>query len=786
MKISHILLFIFLLFVASAVSQQRSFTIEGQVLSRQSREPIPFATITVEGQPSKGAIANEDGCFKLESLTPGIYSLVASRVGYEGAISADVEISATTPRVEIMMEPSTVNNLEEVVVRRSPFERVAQSPVSMQRIGMQQIEKSPGANRDVSRVVSNFAGVAFSPAAYRNDLIVRGGAPSENKFYVDGIEIPNINHFSTQGASGGPVSIINADLIREIDFYTGAFPVDKGGALSSMLDIKLRDGDLDAQNFKATLGASEVALSGDGHFNDKLTYLFSIRQSYLQLLFKALELPFLPNFIDGQLKLNYRPARSHELTLLAIAAVDDMSLNDEATSESAEYILGYLPRIEQQGYTVGLSYRHFLRRHSQRLSLSQSYLNNLNIKYQDNDESIAENLNMDISSRDRRTTLRSDNRSYFDRFTLSYGADVSHTSYHVDSYMRSTVGEDIYVSSIELWDWTLFVGGTYSSTNKRFAASLGGHFAANSFSSSTKELWRQFSPRLSLSYQLEGGFSLSVNSAIYYQMPPLTSLSYQEDGELVNSDLDYINVKQLTLGGAWSPSRELRFSVEGFYKYYSKMPIIIEDDIPLADLGDDYGIVGNEALRQDGHGRAYGVELMARYEKRGRLSLVGAVTLFKSEYKSSADSSYRPSSWDTRYIVNLSGTYFMRDGWSFGAKVSATGAAPYTPYDVDASSNIIDWDISGRPTYDYSQYNTERLDPYVQVDLRVDKVFYFERWKLGLYLDLQNALVDKYREPDIPVSTGVEDSSNPGHYEMKYIESVSGTLLPTFGVTAQF
>ena len=135
----------------------------------------------------------------------------------------------------------------------------------MQVIGMREIEKSPGSNRDVSRIVRSYPGVSFSPIGYRNDLIVRGGGPSENRFFMDGIEIPNINHFATQGATGGPVSIVNSDLVREINFYTGSFPADRAGALSSVLDFRLRDGDLERQTFKATLGASEVSLSGSGH-----------------------------------------------------------------------------------------------------------------------------------------------------------------------------------------------------------------------------------------------------------------------------------------------------------------------------------------------------------------------------------------------------------------------------------------------------------------------------------------------------------------------------------------
>jgi hypothetical protein len=206
--------------------------------------------------------------------------------------------------------------LTGVTVTASPFRRVTETPVSLRIIGLQEIEKSPGANRDISRIVQSYPGVAFSPAGYRNDLIVRGGAPSENRFYLDGVEIPNINHFSTQGASGGPVGIINADLIREVNFYTGAFPAERGNAMSSVLDFKLRDGDLEKNSLKATLGASEASLTSNGHLSEKTTYLVSLRQSYLQFLFKALGLPFLPTYTDAQFKLKTRFNEANELTLV--------------------------------------------------------------------------------------------------------------------------------------------------------------------------------------------------------------------------------------------------------------------------------------------------------------------------------------------------------------------------------------------------------------------------------------------------------------------------------------
>ena len=390
-KLRHIggivwLMLLFCIVPAVATAAATTYPVRGKVIDKSSRKPVAYANVTVTGLPGKGASTDSLGVFRIEQVPPGIYRFEATCIGYVTTSSPEYIVSASTPFIEIEMEEDA-NLLTAVVVTPSPFRRSIESPVSMRVIGLQEIEKSPGANRDISRIVRAYPGVSFSPVGYRNDLIVRGGSPSENRFYMDGIEIPNINHFATQGASGGPVSIVNADLVREITFYTGAFPANRSGALSSVLDFRLRDGNPDKQTFKATLGASEVSLSGSGHFNDRTTYLFSVRQSYLQLLFKALGLPFLPNFIDGQFKIKTRLTEHDELTVLALTGIDKMKLNTDEKGEDAEYLLSYLPTIHQETFTVGAVYRHYAGKHTQSVTLSHNYLNNRNLKYRNNDDS---------------------------------------------------------------------------------------------------------------------------------------------------------------------------------------------------------------------------------------------------------------------------------------------------------------------------------------------------------------------------------------------------------------
>ena len=477
--------------------------VKGTVIDKSSRQPLEFINVMIVGL-NKGGVTNAEGKFSIGQVPPGIYRLQASAIGYKTVTTPEYILSTRDLHIQIEMEENQTE-LEGVTVTASPFRRDIESPVSLRIIGLQEIEKSPGANRDISRIVQSYPGVAFSPIGYRNDLIVRGGSPSENRFYLDGVEIPNINHFSTQGASGGPVGILNADLIREVNFYTGAFPTDKGNALSSVLDFKLRDGDMERNSLKATLGASEVSLASNGHLGKKTSYLVSVRQSYLQFLFDMLGLPFLPTFTDAQFKLKTRFDARNELTVLGLGGIDKMKLNTKADDEDNEYILSYLPKIQQETFTLGAVYRHYAGAHVQSVVASHSYLNNRNTKYQQNDESDPEHLMLRLRSTEQNTQLRLENSSSFRNWKVTVGTSLDYSQY------SNTTFQKVYTDRAQTFDyhtylgimrWGLFGTVNYTSIDERFTASLGLRADANNYSAAMKDLSDQLSPRLSLSYQL--------------------------------------------------------------------------------------------------------------------------------------------------------------------------------------------------------------------------------------------------------------------------------------------
>ncbi|MFR3489422.1 MAG: TonB-dependent receptor [Alistipes ihumii] len=767
-----------------------SYPVSGRVIDRLTRQPVPFAAVVISGQPGKGAIADSAGKFTIAQVKPGIYRLSASMLGYRSALTSEYIVSGrhAVHRNRARKRSAGNRNGHGHALSRPPHGRKSgQRPND--RVARNREKPGFEPRHRPHRTLPIPSLVFARRLPQRPDRARR--RPPENRFFMDGIEIPNINHFATQGASGGPVSLVNSDLIREIDFYTGAFPADRAGALSSVLDFRLRDGDPDRQRFRATLGASEVGLSGSGHIGEKATFLFSARQSYLQMLFKLLGLPFLPNYIDAQAKVRIRFSQRDELTVLALAGIDNMRLNTDEKGEETEYLLSYLPRLRQETFTVGASYRHYAGRHAQTVTLSHSYLNNRNTKYLGNDESSEDNRPAPRpSSRKRRCGPRTARTRTLD---AARGVELSYSHYTNRTFRRffaEQAGTLNYRTRLGLTGWGAFVAADYASADDRLTVSAGiGPTGATL--AETARPWHQLSPRASVRYALSERWTVAASAGLYYQLPPFTALGFENgQGKRVNRRLKYMRVAETSAGFDWRLRDRLTVSIEGFHKFYTGVPLSLADSIPLTCQGNDYGTVGDEPLAPTAEGRAYGVEAMVRWQIPNRLHVVGSVTVYRSEYRSGRRARYIASAWDNRFVLNLSGTYELPKAWSIGAKLSAIGGAPYTPYDTEKSSLKEAWDARGRPYYDYSRYNEGRLPAFAQLDLRIDKAFYFRRCTLGIYVDLQNVTGSKLRQPDVLMSTGiVENPSAPAseqRYRMKYIKQESGTLVPALGVTVEF
>jgi hypothetical protein len=788
-------------FIAFLHGFAQSGVIRGRVYNATSNESLPFTSIVIDGT-TIGTTSDLNGNYKITGVIPGFVKLQASSVGYENYITEVFQVTNAKPAfVDIPLKEKAIM-LDNVDIKASVYRKPAESPVSMRTLGISEIEKNPGGNRDISKVIQALPGVASTPA-FRNDIIIRGGGPGENRFYLDGIEIPNLNHFATQGASGGPVGIINIDFIREIDFYSGAFPANRGNALSSVLEMRQVDGNPEKFRYKAALGATDLALTANGPLSPKTTAIFSVRRSYLKFLFNAIGLPFLPTYNDFQFKIKTKLDQHNEITFTGLGALDQFKLNTgiRNPTEDQQYILDYLPVNKQWNYAIGAVYKHYRKQSYDTYVFSRNMLNNESYKYELNNESDPSKLLLNYNSQEIENKARYEHTARINGFKLMTGVGLEYAKYSNSTYKKVFLAQPMdtirilqYDSHIDIFKWNIFGQISRGFLAERLMLSLGIRSDANNYDHVMSDMSRQISPRFSASYALTEKWSLNFNTGRYYQQPPYTTLGFRDQSDkLINkvNNLKYICVNHIVAGLEYSRNENAKFTIEGFYKHYNNYPFSVADSVSLASKGADYGTYGDEEVTSTSTGRAYGLEAYFRDRIAGKINLILSYTLVRSEFED-YQGKLIPSSWDNKHILNIMASRAFRKNWNAGLKWRFVGGAPYTPYDIERSSLKAAWDVRGKGYLDYGRFNALRLRNFHQLDVRIDKEYFFMKWSLNFYADIQNLYNFKADQPanlllvrdanGIPVT----DPENPDRYLLKSVSGANGTILPTLGIIVQF
>jgi len=797
-KLSTTLIF-FMLSTLAIFSQNA--IIKGKVFNPINNEPVPFANVIIQGTTT-GTSTDLDGNYKISGLEPKLYNLEATSLGFRKAVVYEIQTFNNRP-VKIDIElTEDAQLLEGVEITASPFSKKEEAPVSMRTIGVSEIERNPGGNRDISRVIQSLPGVASSPS-FRNDIIIRGGGPNENRFYLDGVEVPNINHFATQGASGGPVGLINVNFIKEVEFYSAAFPSNRGNALSSVFDFTQKDGNPDGINANVTVGSSDYGLTLDGPIGKNTSYIFSVRRSYLQFLFTALKLPFLPIYNDSQFKVKTKLNAKNEITLIGLGALDQFELNeaandgvtDEETLERNRYILGNIASNDQWNYTVGASYKHFADKSFQQVVVSRNHLNNKAVKYQDNDDSNEANKILDYVSQEIENKLRLEHTWRENGWKWNVGVGYENALYTNSTFNRivTTSGQELLIdfdSELFLNKYSVFSQLSKSFVKDRLKLSAGIRTDFSDYNSEMSNPLDQLSPRFAASFVFAPKWSVNASIGRFYQLPPYTVLGYRDAGNnLVNKQtgVSYISADHAVLGVEFLPATNTKITVEGFYKRYLNYPFLLRDSVSLANLGSDFGVIGNEPVTSSSEGRSYGVEFLAQQKLFKGFYGIVAYTWVVSEFEDK-NGDFKPSAWDNGNIITLTGGKKFKGNWELGVRFRYLGGAPYTPFDQDLSSVRTNWDLRGVGILDYDRLNTERNGAVHQLDLRIDKRFFFNKWSLNVYFDIQNAY--NYQAPLSPFITvqrdenglPLEDPNDPSRYSTKIVENFSGNVLPSIGL----
>jgi hypothetical protein len=800
MKQIYSLLVLLLLLTNTNVWSQ-SAILKGRVFNKINNKAVPFANITITNSKI-GTTADINGDYRFEKLKPGSYNLVCSNIGFESHYLYEIIVSPSKPSILNIPLLKSNQKLTEVVVTAPAFNKTDESPLSMRTINATEIFRNPGGNRDISKVIQVFPGVA-STLSFRNDIIVRGGSPNENRFYLDGIEVANINHFATQGASGGPVGMINVDFIREVDFYAGAFPASKGNALSSILDFKQRKGNDEKLSGTLTVGSSDFGLSLEGPLSKKSTFIFSVRRSYLQLLFKALELPFLPTYNDMQYKQSIKLDSKNEITLIGLGAIDDIELNTsvnkgipKSTKEVMNrYIVANLPVNTQWNYTIGAKWLHYSKNSYQNLIISRNHLNNEAIKYKDNIER-ADLLLLNYKSEEIENKLKFESTKRVKGWKWNIGGSINFVTYTNSTFNRKEqngqTGVVEFDSKIKFGKYALFTQVSRKILNEKLSLSFGLRHDFSDYSSSMSNPLEQFSPRLSASYALKPKLNLNFNVGRYFQLPAYTVMGFRDNAnKLVNKKSTYIQVDHLIGGWDYNPTPYSKISIEGFYKKYNNYPFLLTDSISMANLGGDFGVIGNEAAESTSEGQSYGIEILLQQKLSTSIYGLISYTWVRSEFKDK-HGIYRPSAWDNKYILNITAGKKMDRNWELGMKFRLLGPAPYTPYNIDLSAQKEVWDITNQGIPDWDRLNDERNSTSHSLDIRIDKKWFFKKWSLNAYIDIQNIYnfkaktrnyLDVLRDEN---GNLIEDANDPNKYWTYEVDYEAGSILPSIGFMIEF
>jgi hypothetical protein len=787
-----------------AQAQSEGGYLKGRVTEAESGQYLPFANLLIL-ESGSGTYSDSSGYFLIGPLPQGTYSLEVSSLGHQKKTVNNISIQARDT-ISIKVELSAAaKELQSVIVQAAPFKKVMETPVSLRNLGTTEIQRNPGSDNDISKVIQTLPGVTTT-ASFRNDLIIRGGAPNENRFFLDDIEIPVINHLVTQGASGGAFSIINANQLREVDYLSASFPANRGNALSSVFNFTLKDGRRDRLGVTATVGGTEVGLAVEGPIGEKASFLFSARRSYRQYILQLLNFAFLPIYNDATAKINIQLDEKNELTLLGIGAIDDFKLNQKVgNNEVQRYLLENLPLSDQSNYTVGAVFKHYTDNGYFTLVGSRSGFRNGAEKYYRNDATVDDNLILQYNSREVSNRLRAEYTLLKDGLKINVGTGIEDMSGSYDVFNRIfTLYGPVraeYTSDIRFQQYSLFGQISKSWLDEKLGLTFGLRTDANNYNERMNNPLDQISGRLALTYALSPRTSLTAGVANYYQLPPMMTLSYRNSGSLDNKDVaEYLQSWHYVTGFKWDTPFNSRFSVEAFLKTYPNYLLSLRDSVSVAHLGADFGVFGNYPVDFSSKGRAYGFEVF--YQQRMFKGFYGMLsyTLSWSDYMDKTNT-YIPSSWDSRHIVNLVLGKRFNKKWEAGINWRVQSPLPFTPFDEALSSLRPVWDINNQGIRDYTQLNTQRSNWTSLIDLRIDRYYRFSDWTLNVYLDIENltAAVDSQQalilDRQTDANGNLTDDNlvvNPNapyeqqRYRLKSIANAQGALIPTFGLILEW
>ena len=780
-------LILLLLTISTYVIAQNTGTFSGQIIDLKTQYPLEGSSVILEGT-NIGVITDANGYFTFENVPTKSYNIQATYLGYESQTLYNVIVkSVGTPSLLFKLNEAS-EALDEIILSKSSFRTSKETPLSTQSFSAVEIETYPGGNNDIAKVAQSLPGISPSIGGFRNDFIIRGGAPNESVYYLDGVEIPNINHFSTQGSAGGPVGMLNVSFIREVTLSSSAFGAEYDNPLSGVLAFEQREGNDQKYSGNVRIGASEAGATFNGPLfkrgkeRSNTTLMVSARRSYLQFVFALVGLPIRPDYWDYQWKLNHKIDERNSLTFIGLGSIDDFSVvapDDFDVEQQAA--LETAPIIEQRTITLGLTWKHKFKDGTGQVNttLSTNRLKNIFSQYQDNENKTGVLFRND--SKEQETKLRVHATQYIKDWKISYGLNVQQSVYTNNT--DDIVGGLGYETAIDFAKYGFFGKLSRSFANNRLSLALGLRSDADSFTNGST-LIDNLSPRLSASYMLNESSSWKLNASVgrYFKIPTYTMLGFQNNsGEFINKSNRYTQSDHYVFGVEYNLSPSARFTVEAFRKDYSQYPVSVLDGVSLANKGAGFEVLGNEAVIDTGSGQSKGIEVLFQQKLSNNFYGILAYTLFSSEF-SGINNIRLPSVWDSGNLLTFTGGYKLPKNWEVSLRYRYAGATPFAP--TDTAATLITYP---QIIIDYSRLGENKLSTFKQGDFRLDKKWNFEKLSFNFYIEIQNFLAQENPRPDEYTLARTDEGVLISPQELVKIEREErNTPFPSFGFVFDF
>ncbi|NQY11811.1 MAG: TonB-dependent receptor [Flavobacteriales bacterium] len=767
--ISSILLSaILMLTTSAAMAQELTQTVKGRIIDMQTQAPIPFANVFIlDSDPPKGATTDIDGYFKITEIPIGRISIRASFTGYETITYSNIELTSSKEIVlSFQMEESAVKIDEVVITAKSKKDETnnKMSIVSARVFSVEESKRYAGTNNDVSRMAMNYAGVRAANDA-TNDIVIRGNSPNGLLWRMEGVDIPNPNHFGDGGATGGPVGMLNNNVLANSDFLTAAFSAEYGNALSGVFDLKLRNGNDEKHEFLGQVGFNGFELGAEGPISKKKrsTYLINYRYSTLGVL-QAMGVDFgtgtaTPFYQDVTFKLNFPSKKFGTISIFGLGGVNDIAFldseKDPEEEKEADFYSGSYENdiINRNGLgVIGVNHTYLLGKKAySKITLAASTAWNktsVDSLSTDNRENIA--WYRQNNSRTKYTVSGFVNKKYNARNTVRAGVFAHMMGFDIqDSVYRSSIDQ---FRTLTAYNGSTFLIQPYMQwqhkLNEKITFNTGVHYEHLTLNNSAS-----VEPRLAFKWAFSKKQSLTVGYGLHSQMAPVNFYHrevLQDDGTYVkpNEDLGFTKSQHFVIGYNHSFGKNMRLKAETYYQLISNAIVSAESSSYSMLNRGTFSVGVPDYGTNDGTGYNYGVELtLEKFLDKGFYFLT-TTSLFESKYKGS-DGIERGTAFDGGYVFNLlagkefelgkknaaekkKNSKYKKKVLLIDVKFNIAGGQRYVPIDLERSI------ATGTTQFDRENAFRDQLDDYMRFDLRIGYKLIGKKTTQEWAFDIQN------------------------------------------------